>query len=68
MNKTECNRYDCFANRSGRCRVLTDTAFGDKTCPFYKTEGQASEERAKAQDRLVAIGRQDLIAYYQQGG
>lgn len=67
MNRTECNRYDCFANRRGRCRALTDTAFGGKGCPFYKTEAQASKGRAKAQDRLVAIGRQDLIAYYREG-
>ena len=55
MNKTECKHYKCFANRSGRCRA------------FYKTEAQAAEDRTKAQDRLVAIGRQDLIAYYREG-
>ena len=67
MNKTECKHYKCFANRSGRCRALSDTDFGGKACPFYKTEAQAAEDRAKAQDRLVAIGRQDLIAYYREG-
>lgn len=67
MNRTECNKYDCFANRSGRCRALTDTNFTAKACPFYKTVAQASDDRAKSQDRLVAIGRQDLIAYYGEG-
>lgn len=40
----ECKniKKDCFANRKGACRALSDTNFKNKDgtykpCPFYKT-------------------------------
>jgi len=30
-------RTACFAYLSGKCKVLEDTEFGKKACPFYKT-------------------------------
>ena len=33
----KCNQHQayCTANKSGRCRILTDTEFHGKLCPFY---------------------------------
>lgn len=34
-------RKDCFGyGVCGRCTVLTDTDFGKKPCPFYKSRRQ----------------------------
>jgi hypothetical protein len=29
-------RRDCWANNGGWCRILADTDFGCRVCPFYK--------------------------------
>lgn len=59
----------CFACSDGRCRILKSTSFGDKPCPFYKTQEQADSENARAMERLVAEGRYDLIEkYYREDG
>jgi len=64
MNVTvRCNDLDCFANRCMHCRILAEP-LGNKPCPFRKTEQEVREGRQKAIDRLVAIGRQDLIQEY----
>lgn len=33
----------CFACTNGSCRILKDTNFGDKACPFYKGDSQKYE-------------------------
>lgn len=40
-----CNREDCFACEGGQCVVLTNTNFGDRECPFFKTKEQAEKEK-----------------------
>lgn len=54
----------CFACTNGSCRILKDTNFGDKACPFYKTQEQAEADNRRARERLVAEGRYDLIEKY----
>lgn len=51
---TECEqrKKDCFAYQLGECRILVDTDFGRRNCPFYKTREQAEEETAKRKERL----------------
>lgn len=65
-----CNHTPgCFACTNGRCRILKNTNFGDKACPFYKTKDQADAENARAMVRLVAEERYDLIEkYYRENG
>ena len=41
--------------------------FGDKVCPFYKTTEQNEKEKKAVMDRLIAMGRQDLIDTYYGG-
>jgi hypothetical protein len=54
---TECyqRRKDCFAYALGDCRILIDTDFGWKKCPFYKTREQAEEDVLKRKERLRTI-------------
>ncbi|MCM1439300.1 MAG: hypothetical protein NC131_08900 [Roseburia sp.] len=59
-----CGHVDCHSNVSGKCIVLTNTDFGSKTCPFYKTHRQALEERRACAERLKASERIDLIERY----
>ena len=33
-----CHREDCFANKQRGCICLKDNDFGDRACPFFKTE------------------------------
>ena len=33
-----CSRTDCFACDNERCTILTNNDFGERECPFYKTE------------------------------
>lgn len=40
------NHVDCFARLPrGMCRILADTDFGDRKCPFYKSCSQFEEEK-----------------------
>lgn len=39
-----CERGDCFANREGRCEILTDNDFGKRECPFYKPRKSVGSE------------------------
>ena len=47
----EHGHYDCFARgKNGYCRALSDTDFGYRDCPFYKTKEQVEkEERERLQ-------------------
>ena len=37
-------------------------------CPFFKTTAQCDADRQKSYERLVSIGRDDLIERYQVRG
>ena len=54
----------CRSRKNGTCRVLKDTDFKGKPCPFYKTALQNAGECKEALERLIAIERTDLIEKY----
>ena len=63
-----CARTSCTGNsKGGFCRILKSTYFGYKLCPFYKTAEQNEKEKKAVMDRLIAMGRQDLIDTYYGG-
>lgn len=45
MGDNRCfeDKSDCFALGGGRCRILNDTDFGDRACPFYKPAAKDAE-------------------------
>lgn len=53
---------DCFAYNNG-CSALRVTKC-PKNCKFYKTHDQIKQERQKAHNRLMELGRLDLIDKY----
>ena len=55
---------DCFANKDGVCICLGDNDFHGKYCPFYKATAQNDAGRKKSYERLVQLGRTDLIEMY----
>lgn len=59
-----CRKLSCFANRKGLCNALSDTDFGMRRCPFYKNCDDAMAESLDALQRLVDLGRFDLIEKY----
>lgn len=48
----------------GRCISLEDNDFGGKPCPFHKTVAERDAGGEQSYQRLVAMGRFDLIAKY----
>ena len=39
LKDTTCKRSKCFArSKDGKCSILYDADFGDRKCPFCKTE------------------------------
>ena len=65
----ECRfeREKCHAFREGKCMVLMDTDFGENVadCPFYRSKEDNLRESAMCINRLIRIGRTDLIEKYQ---
>ena len=65
----ECRfeRDECHACREGKCMVLMDTDFGENVtvCPFYRSKDDNLRESAMCINRLIRIGRTDLIEKYQ---
>lgn len=59
---------DCFANKDGVCVCLGDNDFHGKDCPFYKTPARNEADRQKSYERLVQLGRTDLIEMYKVRG
>ena len=60
-----CNQMPgCRANHNGKCAALESTSFRTGICPFYKTAEKCRKEDNAAYDRLVLIGRRDLIEKY----
>ena len=46
----KCSRHmDCFANKKGKCVCLKDNNFGDRDCPFYKSNTEISMEEIEAE-------------------
>lgn len=44
---------DCFAyGNGGVCKCLSDSDFGIKPCPFYKTVAQNEKERNEIKNRF----------------
>ena len=41
-----CRERKCFANKNGKCTILTSVDY-DVGCPFFKTEEQITAERSK---------------------
>lgn len=41
-----CDRNNCFAYSNGECVILTDNDFGERECPFYKTQAQFERDAA----------------------
>ena len=54
-----CGREDCFACQDGHCVVLIKNDFGDRSCPFYKTNEQVAKEKEYVQHRLAKIIEQN---------
>ena len=42
-----CGQRGCFAYREGHCDCLSDTDFGGRGCPFFKSVKQYEEELVK---------------------
>jgi hypothetical protein len=47
-----CDRKDCAACFDGNCVALTETDFGDRECPFFKTVAQVEAEQEAKKERL----------------
>ena len=63
--KAPCSKHtDCFANIKGHCACLRNNDFGERECPFYKNNMTAAAERENAKQRLLKMGRTDLIETY----
>ena len=56
LDKLACDRKKCFSNQDGVCFVLSDTNFGKRECPFYKTRETYRLDREAASRRLARIG------------
>ena len=65
--KIRCSRTTCNNHMNGLCLLLEDTDFNGRPCPFHKTKAEFEEGRAAAHQRLVAMGRSDLLAKYHGG-
>ena len=65
----ECQfeREECHAYKEGNCMVLMATDFGEDVadCPFYRSKEENLCESAMCINRLIRIGRTDLIDKYQ---
>ena len=65
MPECPMEKKDCAAcNGEGRCRALDRTDFRGKPCPFYKSAEQQTAENDSVWDRLVKLGRYDLVSKY----
>lgn len=45
--RNKCFATKCFANIENRCRILNNTDFGCRECPFFKTRGEFLRGRAE---------------------
>ena len=49
-----CER--CYFRKDNNCRILCDTDFGMKPCPFFKTPADKRASDHKSNKRLLRIG------------
>lgn len=67
-SQPECRfeREDCHAWGDGRCAALIDTDFStDVTdCPFYRSKQDNLRENTACLNKLIRMGRTDLIDKY----
>lgn len=61
-----CERHRCFSCIDGKCMALENNDFGHRGCPFYKPFEKARREQKAALQRLVRLGRSDLLKKYQK--
>ena len=59
-----CSSDKCHHNIGGHCKLLTERT-RTKPCPFFKTPEEVEEGRDEAHERLVRLGRYDLIETYE---
>ena len=60
--KCQQNEVNCFAYTGRGCMALTDTNFGDRPCPFYKSKEQRAREiiaRRKEHEGTQTVERND---------
>lgn len=60
--KTRCSREDCACNNTGWCTALS-VVENEKFCTTFKTKAKAAKEREKTRQRLIDIGRPELLDY-----
>lgn len=48
------HRAACLGYGAGRCKILHDTDFGKKPCPFYKTKAMVTAQMRAAEERKVS--------------
>lgn len=58
------NCEGCFADGGFECRALKSKPSGE--CRFYKTAAQLETERIKSRERLIRLGKEDLIRIYKE--
>ena len=46
-----CNKGECFACKDRHCAVLTDNNFGNRQCPFFKTDERLAMEQKMSKAR-----------------
>ncbi len=57
----KCENNRCFAYCFGQCKILTDSNFGGKPCPFYKSKERAAKDEAYAAKRLEKLGNAQVL-------
>lgn len=57
---------DCHACRNGRCMALDRNDFVGRDCPFYKNSEINRREQREGLEKLIRMGRTDLIDKYKR--
>ena len=65
VSKPKCKNASCYQNKCGVICELLREQIDTAQCPFFQTDKQISEGRQAAHDRLVQMGRWDLIEKYE---
>lgn len=50
-----CAKSTCFGFFRGRCAVLCDNDFGERTCPFFKTKEQKRQQETVGKERIKLL-------------
>lgn len=62
-----CRNGDACCFKADKvCTILSDTAFKSGVCPFKKTIAELNEGRERSIQRLIHIGKPELISYYNE--